>query len=237
MAMQGLLRDMGVPELIQHVCQEGKTARLLVEEGGRQAEVFFEGGQVVHARHGDSEGEQAVYAILDWRSGNFTLEPEVRASKRTIERSYAGLLLEGARRLDESPTPAPTSPEMPLVGKGEGGRMEQTAQALAGIEGVEGCVLVAEDGVVLAHVLQGDPDKEGAVAAFVGGVAQQASQALDLGSFRRATVSGGAGTMVIVRHDEFYAGLLLKEGVSPAMVASRAEAILGGGGSHAGTAG
>lgn len=236
MAMQGLLRDMGVPELIQHVCQEGRTARLLVEDGGRQAEVFFASGQVVHARLGDAEGEQAVYAILDWRSGSFMLEPEVPAPRRTIERSFAGLLLEGARRLDEAPTAAPTSSEAPPRGEGEGGGMDETARALASIEGVEGCVLVAEDGVVLAGVLQGDPEKEGAVAAFVGGAAQQASQAMDLGTFRRATVSGGVGTMVIVHHDEFYAGLLLKEGVSPAMVASRAEAILGGGGSHAGTA-
>lgn len=229
MAMQGLLRDMGVPELIQHVCQEGQTARLVVEDSGRHAEVFFEGGQVVHAQLGDREGEQAVFAILDWRAGSFRLEPEVHAPKRSIERSCTGLLLEGARRLDEGPIGTSGSPEEPPVGRGEGGGMDRIAQALAGIEGVEGCVLVAEDGVVLAHTLSGDPEKEGAVAAFVAGAAQQASQVMDLGPFRRATVSGGAGTMLILHHDEFYAGLVLKEGASPAMVAARAEAILAGG--------
>ncbi len=229
MAMQGLLRDMGVPELIQHVCQEGRTARLTVEDTGRTAEVFFEGGQVVHAQFGETEGEQAVFAILEWRAGSFTLEPEVAAPRRSIERSYAGLLLEAAHRLDEGALAVSSSVEMPRMGQGEGGGMDEIARALAGIEGVEGCVLVAEDGVVLAHALQGDPEKEGAVAAFVAGAAQQASQVMDLGRFRRATVSGGVGTMLILHHEDFYAGLVLKEGVSPAMVATRAEAILGGG--------
>lgn len=229
MAVRGLLRDMGVSDLIQHACQEGRAARLVVEDGGRRAEVYFDGGQVVHAQLGETEGEQAVFAILEWRSGSFTLEPEIQAPKRSIERSYAGLLLEGARRLDEGPVTSSPSPPGVEEGKGEGGGMDEIAQSLAVIEGVEGCVLVAEDGVVLAHALAGDPEKEGAVAAFVAGAAQQASQVMDLGPFRRATVSSGGGTMLIVHHDEFYAGLLLKEGVSPAMVASRAEVILSGG--------
>ncbi|MEW6566731.1 MAG: DUF4388 domain-containing protein [Chloroflexota bacterium] len=229
MAMQGLLRDMGVPELIQHVCQEGKTARLVVENMGEQAELFFAGGQVVHAQFGPQEGEPAVYAILDWKDGSFLLEPDVSAPRQTIDRSYAGLLLEGARRIDEGPVPASSPTQTPSTGSGEGGGMNETAQALAKIEGVEGSVLVAEDGVVLAQALQGDAEKEGAVAAFVGAAAQQASQALGLGPFRKAMVTGGAGTVVILRQQDYYVGLLLKEGASPALAASRAEAILSGG--------
>ena len=44
--MQGDLKDMAVAELIQHACQDGKTACLVVEHRGQRAEVYFERGRV-----------------------------------------------------------------------------------------------------------------------------------------------------------------------------------------------
>lgn len=107
--------------------------------------------------------------------------------------------------------------------------MADTAQSLAGIEGVEGVVVVAEDGVVLCHALEGDPEREGAVAAFVGGAAVQASQLMNLGTFRKASVLLTGSAVLVIRHSDQYIGLLLKEGASPALVSSRAASILGAG--------
>lgn len=104
--------------------------------------------------------------------------------------------------------------------------MGEPTLALSSIEGVAGAVLVAEDGVIIAHTMQGDPEKEGAVAAFVGAAALQAGEALGLGGFQRGTVVISTGSLLILKHGAAYAGLLLDEGASPALVASRAEALL-----------
>jgi predicted regulator of Ras-like GTPase activity (Roadblock/LC7/MglB family) len=235
MSMQGQLRDMGVAELIQHTCQDAKTARLALDSGGKQAVLFFEGGEVVHAAQGELQGEPVIYAVLNWSEGSFALEAGVEPPARTIHRSYAGLLLEGAKRIDEGEVdaaglaPAGSAAVEATAGRapaGEGG-MSETMQALARIEGVLGVVRVAEDGVVLEQALEGDPEKEGAVAAFVGAAAIQAGESLSLGAFKRATVSLAAGSLLVLRRADCYIGLLLKEGASPALVASRAEAVLG----------
>lgn len=40
MALQGNLHDMTVADLIQHSCQDGKTARIMIEHNGRHAGLF-----------------------------------------------------------------------------------------------------------------------------------------------------------------------------------------------------
>jgi predicted regulator of Ras-like GTPase activity (Roadblock/LC7/MglB family) len=234
--MQGLLRDMSVADLIQHACQDAKTARLDVEQGGRAAQVFFDNGQVTHAELGDIEGEDVIYEIFDWSEGSFTLESAERHYKRTILRSHAALLLEGARRVDErgrddlgltAARGTVLAPEGKAGGTEEDA-MSDIAQALAQIDGVAGAVLVAEDGVVLGYSLEGDPDKEGAVAAFVGAAAVQAAEVMSLGAFKRASVGLTAASILVLRHRDYYIGLIIEEGGSPSLVTTRAEAYLDG---------
>lgn len=227
--MQGNLSDMGVADLIQHACQEGMLARLVLENQGQQAEIYFRSGQVTHAATGDLAGEAAVFAVLEWDIGTFRLEPEVEGSERTIDRSYTGLLLEGARRIDEGRSAESGPGPVPRQAQGRSGmegEMSAVVEALEKVEGVGGVVLVAEDGVVLAHHVQGDPEKEGAVAAFVGAAAEQVGEAMSLGVFRRAVAALSGGNILVIKHSGYYAGLMLAENASAAMVASKAQAAL-----------
>jgi len=133
------------------------------------------------------------------------------------------------RRLFEMlPADAPAAPLPPAAVSKAEAPMSEVAQGLAKIEGVEGALLVAEDGVVIAHSLEGDPDKEGAVAAFVGAAAVQAGETMSLGRFKRGSVASPSGTILVLRHQDYYVGLLLAEGGSPSLVASRAETFLEG---------
>jgi hypothetical protein len=102
MAMQGSLQDMAVADLIQHNCQDHKTAQLTIHHNGYQAALFFKDGAVVHAALNNQQGEEVIFNILDWREGQFSLETGLEAPVTTIQRSWSSLLLEGARRLDES---------------------------------------------------------------------------------------------------------------------------------------
>ena len=101
MAMQGNLKDMAVADLIQHNCQDHKTARLTVEHNNQEAVLFFNEGMVQHAKMDNTEGEEVVYEVLGWQDGRFTLELGEKPPTVTIERSWSGLLLAGAQRLDE----------------------------------------------------------------------------------------------------------------------------------------
>ena len=227
MALQGNLRDMAAAELIQHVCQDGRVARLVLESGGRRADLFIDSGQVVHAALGDRQGEEVVFEVLGWADGTFFVDNEASPPARSIERSYAGLLLEGARRLDESTSaPAAEAGQDGAAELTQEGRMGEPTLALSSIEGVAGAVLVAEDGVIIGHSMQGDPEKEGAVAAFVGAAAVQAGESLGLGAFQRGTVVISTGSLLILKHAAAYVGLLLEDGASPALVASRAGALI-----------
>src|SRR3989304_4765782 len=71
--LQGSLRGMGVLDLVQHACQEGKGSRLTVELGEQTAAVFFEAGQVVHAESGGRQGAEAVFELMALEEGAFPL--------------------------------------------------------------------------------------------------------------------------------------------------------------------
>ncbi len=226
--MQGNLTDMSVGDLIQHTCQDGKRARLWLEREGRQAEIFFHSGQVTHAACGELTGEAALFALLEWDSGQFRLDPDMATGERTIDRSYTGLLLEGARLQDErrSDEGGAGPSQDGLTRSGMEGEMSAVVEALGKVEGVGGVVLVAADGVVLAHQIQGDPEKEGAVAAFVGAAAEQVGEAMSLGEFKRAVAVLGGGSILVFKHSGYYTGLMLAENASAAMVAAKAETAL-----------
>ncbi len=101
MSMRGNLQDINVADLIQYVCQHHKKAQLSIQNNGFQAVIFFQEGNVVHAVLDEQEGEEVIYHILSWEEGAFKLETDVEPPTITIGLSWAGLLLEGARRIDE----------------------------------------------------------------------------------------------------------------------------------------
>ncbi len=101
MSMQGVLADMAVADLIQHNCQDRKTARAIIRNSDQEAAVFFRDGQVVHASLDGQQGEEVIFQLLAWKDGSFILETGIEAPAETVTRNWSGLLLEGARRLDE----------------------------------------------------------------------------------------------------------------------------------------
>jgi hypothetical protein len=99
--MKGRLEDMAVADLIQHNCQDHKTARVQLKNGRERGELFFKNGNVVHASLDDRTGEQAVYQMMNWDQGTFELFAEVDPPEISITRNWTSLLLEAARITDE----------------------------------------------------------------------------------------------------------------------------------------
>jgi predicted regulator of Ras-like GTPase activity (Roadblock/LC7/MglB family) len=159
MAMRGSLRDMAVADLIQHNCQDRKTAQLSIEHDGCQALLFFKDGAVVHATLDDLQGEEVIYRILEWEVGQFGLETGVEPPAATISRSWSSLLLEGARRLDETGLE-----NEPIISEVEANKMAQIDDILKQMGGEVGgfiaAAVVGMDGLNIAQHARGKTNPE-----------------------------------------------------------------------------
>jgi predicted regulator of Ras-like GTPase activity (Roadblock/LC7/MglB family) len=105
--------------------------------------------------------------------------------------------------------------------------LEELAKALKTIENVTGVVIASRDGIVLADELEeGDPEREGAVAVFVGNAAGVVGDLLALGTFRWGTAKIGKETVLVLDQQDYHVGLVLGGRASPAMVAASAQGML-----------
>lgn len=164
MGMTGNLTGLAAADLIQLNCVDQKIARLQIKHENQTAEIFFSGGQIVHAVSGAQKGEEVIYQVLGWSEGDFNLDNDIKSSEITIHRSWPSLLLEGARRLDENELNQtlvkidhePKSKEIKMAQK-----FEEILAELAGeVTGFRGSFLVGIDGINLASKFIGDLDPE-----------------------------------------------------------------------------
>ncbi len=101
MAFQGSLAELHLPDIIQLVSVSGKTGVFHLVDGQQHGEIWLSDGKIVHAEVEDLAGEEAVYALAIWRTGEFKFDPGAGPPRQTIQKSNTNLLMEAARRLDE----------------------------------------------------------------------------------------------------------------------------------------
>lgn len=101
MSFQGSIQELPVPDIIQLVSVSGKTGMFTLVRGSERGFIYLKNGQMVHAKIGDLVGEEAIYALAIWSSGDFQFTPSEESETVSIHRSNTSLLMEAARRLDE----------------------------------------------------------------------------------------------------------------------------------------
>jgi hypothetical protein len=115
MAFQGSLAELHLPDIIQLVSVSGKTGVFHLTDRAHHGEIWLFEGRIVHAEVDDLAGEEAVYALAIWRSGEFRFEPGSAPPRQSIQKSNTGLLMEAARRLDEWRVLSKKIPSVELV--------------------------------------------------------------------------------------------------------------------------
>ncbi len=90
-----------LPDLVQLYALARVDGALKIVNGPRNGTLWFQAGEIVHARCGDATGVKAFFEMMRWDGGRFLLEPLGEAPERTIRECLASLLLEGARLQDE----------------------------------------------------------------------------------------------------------------------------------------
>jgi predicted regulator of Ras-like GTPase activity (Roadblock/LC7/MglB family) len=218
MALQGSLREMSLANLIQVNCQEMRSARLTLRSRDQEGEIFLSDGQVVHAALGDLVGEEAIYAMISWDEGSFVLDLDMVPPTRSIKASWEDLLLQGMMQVPVRHTAEKQAKE---------NMDSDVLTRLKAIDGVNGAVISASDGVVLgASVPEGDGENEAAVSVFIGSAADQLGQALHLDAFAHGVVSLKSKRILILEQPDRYVGLVLGENASAAIVANAATQVL-----------
>lgn len=164
MSLQGNIHDMSVADLIQHNCVDRKKAKITINNFQGEALLYFNDGEVVHASLDDLEGEEVVYRILAWDEGSFTLVNGVESPKISINRSWSGLLMEGARRLDEEhlnpdfdKTDQKGNREVPFMAQRIDELLEEVS---AELNGFMACAVAGMDGLTIAQKTKGKVNPE-----------------------------------------------------------------------------
>jgi hypothetical protein len=101
MSFQGSIQELPVPDIIQLVSVSGKTGMFMLVRGPERGFIYLRNGRIVHAQLGTLAGEEAVYALAIWSTGDFQFTPGKETETVSIDKTNTSLLMEAARRLDE----------------------------------------------------------------------------------------------------------------------------------------
>jgi len=98
----GRLEEFSVVDLIESFGVERKSGILtLHNEHNKIGEIYFRDGAVINAALGNVKAEKAVYRMLPWRRGHFTMLFREVNVPDDISISNLGLLLQGFKRMEE----------------------------------------------------------------------------------------------------------------------------------------
>ncbi len=121
---RGVLRRVGLQEVLQLECLGSKSSILEVSAGGVSGRIFIRQGSIIHATAGQRKGEPAFNYLMAIDSGEFSLKPFEEPPEESIQGQWEMLIMEAARMRDEggealaeesSPAPEPFPEEKPLA--------------------------------------------------------------------------------------------------------------------------
>ena len=104
--LRGHLEQIGLSSLLVLLEMERKSGLLVVsrDEPAERVRVYLAEGKVVAAQSDDGalRNADAVYRVIGWQRGRFEFNTFLVEMRDEVEASTTGLLMEAARRLDES---------------------------------------------------------------------------------------------------------------------------------------
>lgn len=102
----GYLSTLRLSDLIQMLCLSDWTGKIEVLELSTQiaGEIYLNVGVLIHAKQDKLEAEDACYKMLGWGRCEFRFIEEHPPVVQTITTHWQGIMLEGARLVDESKT-------------------------------------------------------------------------------------------------------------------------------------
>lgn len=101
---EGVVRGLGVGNLLMLMNWEGKTCTMTVQSRGRVGMLYVQTGNLIQATFRDREGEDAAVEILGWERPQVTFVDACRM-ERVITMDTPGILMKASLRGDEKKSP------------------------------------------------------------------------------------------------------------------------------------
>jgi CheY-like chemotaxis protein len=99
---RGVLRRVGLQDVLQMECLSRNSATLEITTKELRGLIYILEGQIVHAEAGDRSGTEAFNFLMGLTGGEFAQKPYVNPPQQTITDSWEFLLMEAARKRDET---------------------------------------------------------------------------------------------------------------------------------------
>ncbi len=201
MPLDGTLKDVSLPSLIQLQCNEQRRAQVRLTHAERTAELVFADGELIHASvttlaegagSATLTGDPAVFELLSWDEADFHVSDGLGVlPARTVNTPAHALLLEGLRQLDEKRAERSVT-------------LEQALRNLRGQQGLHRAIVVNPSGLVRADATDGTGPEDAALIAFVTGRAQAIGTALNYGAFQQLVCTLPSEKTLIEKIDEAF---------------------------------
>ncbi|MBN1163158.1 MAG: DUF4388 domain-containing protein [Candidatus Krumholzibacteriota bacterium] len=91
--LQGSLTLIPVLDIVSLLNSNLKSGRLLIHSKDARGEIYFEKGEIVHARFKSYDGKTAFHKMMEFRSGTFTFFNHLPNTRHTISEPLSLLLL------------------------------------------------------------------------------------------------------------------------------------------------
>lgn len=114
MISEGSLQDFSFSDLLQIIGLNSETGLLRLSSEGREGLLDCKAGEITGAKALELLGEEAVYALFHWETGNFTFERDGSAGLENVETPLSELAKEGIRRVDQWRSIRRDMPQMTL---------------------------------------------------------------------------------------------------------------------------
>jgi len=225
---RGVLRKVGLPEVIQLECLGRKSSVLEVSTKSARGHIYIETGSIIHAELGETKGEAAFNSMLSFDGGEFNLRPFSEPTERTIQGQWEFLLMEAARVQDEiaernktssdragiSPGSEGVAPLLPDSAKNDASgsvdpteSIVQPAPAVArpvlpDLRSIEEFIVCSAQGDVLYEWQCPGIEMRVKLLDFIARRAMQFSLAFPLGNFDRLEIIGSKGRVVTQIHPD-----------------------------------
>ncbi len=100
--LEGNLRNIKIPKLLEHIAENHLAGRLTLQGGMGAAELFFRNGVPQHASTLDNKGEVALFEIVTWDEGEFQFQHNEQTSQNTVNRPLEDILAAASDLYDRS---------------------------------------------------------------------------------------------------------------------------------------
>lgn len=219
---QGEIAGLSLADVIQLKGHNKYNGCITVEYRDQRGAIYFVDGEIIHAEQGTHSGEDAIYAILKWPSGNFALAPEMTTNICTIHCSLNFLLLEAHRRMDEEAHEQEESfkdvieqserrqqPRQPDPAAPEQRTMSAAAARVMGVSAVTYAVLLDKQG----HPIQDDSQEAEALAAkglFLAQSSTMLGELMGLGELKSAVAQTDNFDLLMYDSRQHYLSIAIK---------------------------